>query len=121
MGIHTESGTVSSSLLHRVNEFVYDCGQVHNPRDFCIYTFNALNSLVPYDQGQVQFFDENGNVCSEHLCAVKPNIRREYHEHYSKIDGNRYMPFKRSLSEGWHTISDIDKLIYDWTTSAKKE
>lgn len=74
----------------KLNEFLLQCGAVHDPVNFCNNALKRVGKLVPYDQGRVYYLDERGKVCDEYLVGVKKRITRDYHSFYSTSDEGRY-------------------------------
>jgi DNA-binding CsgD family transcriptional regulator len=97
----------------RINDFLLDCGKICHPRDFSIHLLKKLNSLVPYDEGMVCFFDNTGAVIDEFLLNIDPQIIWDYKEYYSKVEDGRY-----SISVRARTTKES---IHDWTTEKHNE
>jgi len=78
----------------KMNQLLLQCGSVHEARSFCVNAIEQTQTLVPFDQGRVYFFNDNAEIYDEFLIGVDKRITKAYHEHYSKVEDGRYSAVK---------------------------
>lgn len=70
-----------------IHDFVFECGQMHDPYQFVVAVLDNVHDLVPYDQGLAWCLDENRHVVAQHLVGIKPRWANMYLAYYSKLSG----------------------------------
>lgn len=88
--VRAEELEIDRVSLLKAYQLVHACGKIHEAREFAIYIMDAVNKVCPYDQGRIYFYNENGNICDQHLINIDPNLVHQYHIYYSMADGGRY-------------------------------
>jgi DNA-binding CsgD family transcriptional regulator len=101
----------------RINDFLLDCGKICHPRDFSIQVLKRLDSLIPYDGGQVYFFDETGTVIDQFLLNVDPEITKEYYEYCSK--GKCSTAFSRCVQKKSWANDNVE--VHNWSREKDDE
>ena len=96
----------------KMQDFLFDCGSVREPRKFCERIVNRIDMLIPFDQARFYFLNDNGRVYDEYLIGVDKRWTRAYHEYYSNIMGGRYSLLARGGSTG---VPNIEDCVYDWS------
>lgn len=101
----------------QIYDFVYTCGQVHDPYQFMVTVLDEIGELVPYDQGIAWTLDENRKVVAQHLVNMKPRWANMYLAYYSQLQTTSHtfqgsanesfgMPFVQQIS--WDSIPDSE-------------
>ena len=91
---------IDRQALLKAYHLVNTCGKVHEARAFAINVMDELNHICPYDQGRIYFYNENGNICDQHLVNIDPNLVNQYHVYYSMVDEGRYsIPLSRKKNQ----------------------
>ena len=104
--------------FEKLNEFILQCGNVHESYHFCINTLEQLAEIIPFDQGRIYFLNDQFAIFDEYLIGVNPSVTRDYREHYSKLESNRYAISNRhSMNKGipgkidWSLVPDSDQFV----------
>lgn len=74
----------------KIHKFLIKCGEVHEPRHFCISIIESLNDLVPYDQAKLYFLEESGKIYDEILFNVNNQWCDDYIQFYTEIENDRF-------------------------------
>lgn len=103
----------------KIDDFLLDCGKICHPKKFSIHLLEKLDSLIPYDEGMVWFFDNTGAVIDEFLLNMDPQIIWNYKEYYSKIDGGRYSISMRARKK--RDCNRMEEYACDWIVKESDE
>ena len=116
-------GRINWSLLY---EFVYHCGSVHDPKEFCVMVIENIRKLCSYNQGRIYFLDGNNRVADQYLTGVSKKNVALYHEYYAHVENGKYeipqyltdrmTPGDRNTVLGvrnWQTATD-DEFVCDY-------
>ncbi len=82
--------TPSQEVLWKVYRFVLSCGNEHQVKPFALQILEGLKELCPSDQSRIYFYDRNGKLCDQYLVGVDRRAVNDYHEYYSKVEGELY-------------------------------
>lgn len=66
------------------NEFLFECGSVHEPYRFCITVLEKIRDLVPYDQALFLMLDGNRKIVRKHFVGFPEHWSQMYVNYYSK-------------------------------------
>ena len=104
--------------FEKLNEFILQCGSIHESYRFCTNALEQLAKLIPFDQGRIYFLNEQLAIFDEYLIGVNPSVTKDYREYYSKLDGSRYaISSRHSMNKGipgkidWTLISDSEQFV----------
>ncbi|MGI9952698.1 LuxR C-terminal-related transcriptional regulator [Moorellaceae bacterium AZ2] len=107
-------GTCNELPWHHIHNFLLDCGNVRDPRNFSKQVVNEIRHLVPYDQARVYYINDNGVIYDVYLVGVDRKWAELYCEYYSKVESGRYGIFYNLARRDYYFITDIENCVYDW-------
>ncbi|MDR1248805.1 MAG: helix-turn-helix transcriptional regulator, partial [Treponema sp.] len=109
---------LSLSLRNKINDFLLDCGNYRDAKEFSRRILDRIGALIPFDQGRLYFLNDNGSVCDEYLVGIDKQTVKEYHEYYSKVDDRVYSTEKRA--QNFHrSYPNVADCIMDWSVRDK--
>ncbi|WP_258359804.1 response regulator transcription factor [Moorella sulfitireducens (nom. illeg.)] len=114
-------GTDNELPWHDIHNFLLNCGNVRDPKNFSTQVIKEIKFLVPYDQARVYYINDNGAVYDEYLVKVDKKWPRLYYEYYSKVENGRYSLFHNLTGRGFHFVSRMENCVYDWTKHQRDE
>lgn len=104
----------------KINNFLYECGKIHEPVDFSKRILIEINNLIPFEQARLYFINDNSKVYSEHLLGVDETIVKDYHEYFSKMDNSRYGITK--VAENFKmNYPKVEDCVYSWDKYNQKD
>lgn len=102
-----------------IHEFLLMAGNIHKPKEFCLYIAENVSSLIPFDQARIFFFNNNGKIFDTVLYGngADRNWIDAYFQYYSKLEDGRYS----LVQNGLRTESSIFHNYYDWSNAQSSE
>ncbi len=104
-----------------IHEFLLECGNIRNPKEFSVEIVKKIFSLIPYNQARIYYINDNYTVYDENLFGVEKKWTHLYHEYYSKIENGRYSIFSNVMSNGHIIVPKIECCVHDWTSYKNDE
>lgn len=105
----------------KMSRILLQCGGIHEPQAFCARTIQDVRTLIPFDQGRVYFFNDNGLIYDEILLDVDKRVTRAYHGYYAKVADGCYDAAKRVRHApetylpvwDWFALGKSDEFLQD--------
>lgn len=104
-----------------IHEFLLECGNIRNPKEFSVQIVKRIFQLIPYDQARIYYINDNYMVYDENLFGVDKKWTHLYHDYYSKIENGRYSIFSNVMNNGHILTPRIENCVHDWTSYKNDE
>ncbi|MBQ9058622.1 MAG: helix-turn-helix transcriptional regulator [Atopobiaceae bacterium] len=97
------------------NDFLLECGSIHEPYRFCVTVLEKIRDIVPYDQALFLMLDGNRKVTRSHFIGFSDRWMSMYLNYYSKSSlGDFGLDREVSEIQGRGLISLVDWHEIDW-------
>ena len=106
------------------NDFILECGGVHEPYRFCVNVINAIRDIIPYDQAVLLMLDSNRKIVRKQFVGFPGRWAQMYLNYYSKSTGGDFSLTREAIEpEGrgsvrlinWHDFDgSSDDLIVNY-------
>lgn len=66
------------------NDFILECGSIHEPYRFCVNVLDRISDLIPYDQALFFMLDSNRKIARKRFVGFTDRWAQMYLNYYSK-------------------------------------
>lgn len=101
----------------KINELLLESGSANSPTELSKKIIQNINSLVPYDQAKIFFYNDNLRITNELLYGIDKHWAKVYDEYYSKIEDGKYAP----LLEKNPSNKNVKRNVRTWLYHPKDE
>ena len=83
-------GSMSNIPWPSVNAFLLECGEVHEPYNFCSSVLKNFSQLVPFDEAVFLMLDGNRRIVRKRFMNISRHWSSVYLEYYSRLSNAEY-------------------------------
>lgn len=102
-----------------IQHAILACGSVREPRAFALNAADTFQSICPFDQALVFFFNGDGKLCDQHLLSADEHWVSMYRSYYAHTEDQRFNISKPG--SGREIPGRIVISVRDWTKEDQTE